>query len=98
VSQDSRGTHTIQRFVASATTHAEEDYLISGVTGCIVQLATDSNGTHVVQAIIKNFREERVAGFVKEITASDRIVMQVACNCHGICVIKALIEKLKTHR
>lgn len=24
--------------------------------------------------------------------------MQVACNCHGICVLKALIEKTKLHR
>lgn len=65
VSQDSRGTHTIQKFVALAATHAEEDMLILGVTDSVVQLSTDSNGTHVVQAIIKSFKEDRVAGFAR---------------------------------
>lgn len=36
VSQDSRGTHTIQKFIALAATHAEEDILVAGVTGNVV--------------------------------------------------------------
>lgn len=98
MSQDSRGTHTIQKFIALAATHAEEDILVAGVTGNVVQLSMDSNGTHVVQAIIKHFREERVVGFAHEISSMDNVLLQVACNCHGICVLKALIDKLKTHR
>jgi len=68
------------------------------VLGNVVPLSLDSNGTHVVQALIKNFREERIAGFVKEITASSKVLLQVSCNCHGICVVKALIDKTKTQR
>ena len=81
-----------------ATTQQEEDFLLANVSGNVVPLSQDSNGTHVVQAIIKNFREERIAGFVKEVTVSSKVLLQVACNCHGICVIKALIEKTKTYR
>lgn len=72
--------------------------LVLGVSSSLIQLATDSNGTHVVQAIIKHFREDRIAGFAKEVSSSEKTLMQVACNCHGICVLKALIDKTKLYR
>jgi|688.fasta_scaffold435232_1 hypothetical protein len=55
----------------------------------------DSNGTHVVQAIIKTFREERLFYLIEELMVNEKILIEVACNCHGICVIKALIDNVK---
>ena len=79
-----------------ATTFDEEDFVLRSVQGNIVQLAMDSNGTHVVQAIIKTLREERIGFIVSEVVSNEKLIMDVACNCHGICVIKALIEKTKS--
>ena len=81
-----------------ATTKEEEDYLLNNVKSNVVQLAMDSNGTHVLQAIIKTFREERLCHFLEEVTETDKTLLQVACNCHGICVIKALIEKIRSQK
>lgn len=61
----------------------------------MVQLSLDSNGTHVIQSIVKYFREERLCGLLQELTVSDKNLLQVSSSCHGICVIKALIDKTK---
>ena len=58
----------------------------------------DSNGTHVVQTIIKTFREERLAYLIEEVMVNEKILLEVACNCHGICVIKALIDHVKVDK
>jgi hypothetical protein len=58
----------------------------------------DSNGRHVVQTIIKTFREERFAYLIEEMMANEKILLEVACNCHGICVIKALIDRVKVNK
>ena len=58
----------------------------------------DSNGTHVVQTLIKTFKEERLGYLIEEITVSDKVLLEVASNCHGICVIKALIDNVKTYK
>lgn len=58
----------------------------------------DSNGTHVVQAIIKTFREERLSYLIEEVMVNEKILTEVACNCHGICVIKALIDNVKVKK
>jgi hypothetical protein len=98
VSQDSQGTYVIQKFVAFASTAVEELFILDCVRSNIMQLTTDSNGTYVIQAIVKKFKDEHIQFIMSDVLTIESNLMGAACNCHGICVVKALIDKIGAHQ
>jgi len=85
-----RGTHTIQKFIDLVNLEQEEKFFQRVLRGHVLELSYDSQGTHVVQNIIRCFPEHKREVIFEEVYAN---FFEAATRNYSVCVVKVLIAK-----
>lgn len=70
----------------------EEDYIKEALTGNIVYLSKNAQGTHVVQKVMGSFSEGKRAFIFKEVF--DQFI-DLAKDTNGLCVVKKIVQLTK---
>lgn len=72
----------------------EENELKDGIQSHIVDLAFDSNGTHVLQKVLLCMKEENIDFIFNPIYEK---FIDLSMDQNGLCVIKKIISKIQGH-
>ena len=87
ISQDGRGTHSLQTLISLANLPQEEAVYKSAFTGHIYRLSTHANATHVIQRLLVTFKNSHF--IIREIMGR---VKELAMDKLGLCVIKKCVN------
>lgn len=72
----------------------EEQELKLGIENHIIDLAFDSNGTHVLQKVLLCMKEENIDFIFYPILEN---LIDLSMDQNGLCVIKKIISKIQGH-
>eukprot|EP00742_Colponemidia_sp_Colp-10_P000746 GILJ01000810.1.p1 GENE.GILJ01000810.1~~GILJ01000810.1.p1 ORF type:complete len:1060 (+),score=180.51 GILJ01000810.1:230-3409(+) len=91
VACDRRGTHALQTLIELVNMQEEEQVLIDSLTGHVITLSMNAQGTHVVQRILLCLRESSCY-FIFEPVLDN--MLDIGHSAHGLCVIKRCITQI----
>ena len=94
ISKNKCGAHAIQSIIGEVQNIKEKNIILEYIQSHELELAYDSEGTHVLQKILSVFEEEERVNLNKVLC--DKINLSSLCqDAKGICVIKKLIAGTK---
>jgi len=92
VACDRKGTHSLQAIVSLVNRDVEEKLIRDALQGHIVELAFDSQGTHLIQKLIVAISLQNI-GFIYQ-PLVERF-LDVVNHSFGLCVMKQLMTKVE---
>ena len=94
ISKNKCGAHAIQSIIGEVQNIKEKNIILEYIQSHELELAYDTEGTHVLQKILSVFEEEERVNLNKVLC--DKINLNSLCqDAKGICVIKKLIAGTK---
>jgi len=90
---DRKGTHSLQAIVSLVSGDSEEKLIRDSLQGHIIELAFDSQGTHLIQKLIVAISLNNI-GFIYQ-PIVERF-LEVANHSFGLCVLKQIITKVES--
>ena len=91
ISKNQYGTYSIQALLDQIKTSSHEKIVIDSIVGSEIEMAIDSNATHVLQKIIMIVNEKNRPS-INEIIYKN--IEKLCCDQNGICLVKKFITQI----
>ena len=91
ISKNQYGTYSIQALLDQIKTSSHEKIVIDSIVGSEIEMAIDSNATHVLQKIIMIVNEKNRTS-INEIIYKN--IEKLCCAQNGICLVKKFITQI----
>ena len=94
LSQNKKGTHSLQTLITIITTSQERHIICKALEKDLIFLSENINATHLIQKIIQTFDSLYLMDFFSQL---EKEFIRLCKNSYGICVLKCFMKKIQNN-